>query len=452
MTIDFAQIFLGLITGVLGTTVYFLLKKNNLQNSTLPANANETISALKIENGTRNGELKSTKEQLEKTILKQEELNLEIQSLISENGHLLANKQQLEIQHTQNLHIKESLQKEFELIAHKIIEKNALSFNETSQRSLKGILDPLKEKMSDFEKEINNKYVNEAKDKASLKTEIAKLVELNARLSDEANQLTNALKGSNKHQGNWGEIILEKVLERSGLDKGTEFSTQHHIQNQDGTTQIPDAVIFLPDNKHIIIDSKVSLTAYERMVNASSEEVKTAQLKLHIISLKSHIKELSDKKYYASKELNSPEFTLLFLPIEASFSAALKEDTELFHYAWDRNIIIVSPTTLLATLRTVASTWKHDKQTRHVLEIAKEGGALHDKFVAFVDDLQKIEKNIIQSQTAYTSAFNKLSSGKGNLVNRTNKLKVLGAKANKALSSELIETSQNSDFENQINE
>ncbi|MGB0390421.1 MAG: DNA recombination protein RmuC, partial [Salibacteraceae bacterium] len=216
--------------------------------------------------------------------------------------------------------------------------------------------------------------------------------------------------------------------------------------------RIPDAIIYLPEEKHIIIDSKVSLVAYERMVNSESEIEKQKELKLHLISLKSHIKELSDKKYFNTRELNSPEFTLLFLPIEASFSVALKEDSELFHYAWDRNIILVSPTTLLATLRTVASIWKHEKQTKHVLEIAKEGGALHDKFVAFVDDLQKIEKGIHQSQAAYSTAFNKLSSGKGNLVNRTNKLKILGAKAQKALSSDLIEQAHISDLEPNINE
>ena len=452
MTIDLAQIFIGIITGVLATTIFFLSKKKNETKITNTQEFENSIHHLEIEKGTLTGELKSTKEQLTKLALKQEELILELQSLISENGQLLANNQSLETQQEENLKVQEHFKKEFELIAHRVLEKNAQSFNENSQVSLKNILDPLKEKMMDFEKEINNKYVNEAKDKASLKTEIAKLVELNTKLSDEAHQLTSALKGNNKQQGQWGEIILEKVLERSGLEKGLEFKTQHHVTNEEGKAQYPDAVVFLPDNKHIIIDSKVSLTAYERMINASNEKEKQDQLKLHIASLKSHIKELSNKKYFTTKELNSPEFTLLFLPIEASFSLVLKEDTELFHYGWDRNIIIVSPTTLLATLRTIASTWKHDKQTRHVLEIAKEGGALHDKFVAFIDDLQKIERTINQSQTAYNSAFNKLSSGKGNIISRTHKLTVLGAKATKSIPSNLVDIAIDSDIENQINE
>jgi DNA recombination protein RmuC len=383
---------------------------------------------------------------------KRDELIMDLQALISENGQLSANNAHLKKQNEESQNSQEKLKDEFELIASRIVEKNALAFNENSHRSLKIILDPLKEKMTAFEKEINDKYLAEAKDKASLKTEIVKLVELNTKLSDEANHLTNALKGGNKQQGNWGEVILEKVLERSGLEKGVEFSTQHHIKTEDGSVRIPDAVVFLPENKHIIIDSKVSLVAYERMVNANSEVERLSHLKDHMVSLKSHIKELSEKRYFNSKELNSPEFTLLFIPIESSFSMTLKEDSELFHYGWDRNIILVSPTTLLATLRTVASIWKHDKQTRHVLEIAKEGGALHDKFVAFVEDLQKIEKNIHQSQAAYDSAFNKLSSGKGNLVNRTNKLKILGAKAQKALSSDLVENAENSEIENLSNE
>lgn len=445
MEIDFLQILIGFILGIIFTYLALKTRKANLKEPYLNPK-------LEKQNGVLTGELNAAKNQLKDLTQQRDQQTRQLQELISENSKLITANEILETQYKDSISVQGNLKKEFELIANKVLEKNTDHFNQTSQTSLKNILDPLKEKMNAFEKEINDKYIDEAKDKASLKTEITKLIELNNRLSDEANQLTKALKGNNKQQGNWGEVILEKVLERSGLEKGIEFTTQKAIKSEDGSTRIPDAIVFLPENKHIIIDSKVSLIAYERMVNSNTSEEKEAALKEHLISLKSHIKDLGSKRYYNSDELNSPEFTLLFIPIEASFSVALKEDNELFNYGWDKNIILVSPTTLLATLQTVASIWKHEKQTRHVLEIAKEGGALHDKFVAFVEDLQKIEKGIHQSQSAYSSAFNKLSSGKGNLVNRTNKLKILGAKANKALSSEIIEKSNYPDIENSPNE
>ncbi|MGB0805978.1 MAG: DNA recombination protein RmuC [Salibacteraceae bacterium] len=453
MELEIIQIVIGIVIGSLTTSLWFILNRTKIVTSNAPDELlQKKLTNLEIEKGTLSGELNHLSKQLQEVSLKRDELIVDIQELISENGQLLSANKSLSNQYKESLLVQESFKKEFELIASRILQKNSESFNQTSQRNLQSILDPFREKISELEKEISDKYINEAKDKASLKTEIIKLVELNTKLTQEASHLTNALKGNNKQQGNWGEVILEKVLERSGLEKGAEFITQQNIKTEDGASRIPDAIIYLPEEKHIIIDSKVSLVAYERMVNSESEIEKQKELKLHLISLKSHIKELSDKKYFNTRELNSPEFTLLFLPIEASFSVALKEDSELFHYAWDRNIILVSPTTLLATLRTVASIWKHEKQTKHVLEIAKEGGALHDKFVAFVDDLQKIEKGIHQSQAAYSTAFNKLSSGKGNLVNRTNKLKILGAKAQKALSSDLIEQAHISDLEPNINE
>ena len=446
MDIDFLQLSLGFIIGVIGTLIWHFFRQKT-DSSNASTNLSE-IHTIEISKSTLEGELKAIKEQLHLITKERDNLVLKLQELISENGKLFASNQSLSSQITESQKVQDTFKKEFELIANRVLEKNTQSFNENSHRSLKGLLDPLQEKMLDFKKEINDKYINEAKDKASLKTEISKLVEMSSKLSTEASQLTHALKGDNKQHGNWGEVILEKVLERSGLEKGAEFYTQKHIKTTDGSTQIPDAVIFLPDHKHIIVDSKVSLVAYERLINATDKEVQKTQLQLHLSSLKSHIKELSEKKYFDSPQFNSPEFTLLFIPIEASFSIALREDTELFHYGWDRNVIIVSPTTLLATLQTVASIWKHEKQTRHVLEIAKEGGALHDKFVAFVDEMQKIEKNLSATQNTFDKAFNKLSTGKGNLINRTNKLKILGAKAHKALSSEIINQAQNSDFEN----
>lgn len=456
MELDLTQLFIGFLIGTLLTLFYYRIsRKADRSTPTAFTTSEENFSALRlleIEKAQLTGETKALVNQLSQITIQRDHQIQELQELISENGKLLATNDSLATQLKESFQIQHHLKEEFELLANKIFQTNSQTFQEVSHRSLKGLLDPLQEKMTDFKREINDKYITEAKDKASLKTEIAKLVELNTKLSDDANQLTNALKGDNKQHGNWGEVILEKVLERSGLIKGTEFHTQEHITTTDGSARIPDAVIFLPDNKHIIIDSKVSLIAYERMVNANSEQDHILQLKLHLTSLKSHIKELSDKRYYETSQLNSPEFTLLFLPIEASFSIALQEDSELFHYGWDRNIVMVSPTTLLATLRTIASIWKHEKQTKHVLEIAKEGGALHDKFVSFVEEMQKIEKNLDATHASFNGAYNKLYTGKGNLINRVNKLKILGAKANKALSSQLVDQAKNSDLENNTHE
>lgn len=363
-------------------------------------------------------------------------LNSQVSSLKTINENLVH--QQKEI-----ADVEKRFNTEFENIAGRLIEKNAETINQSSSHSLKSILNPLKEDLERFKKNIDDKYVQEAEAKASLKTEIESLVKLNEQLSDDAHNLTKALTGNNKHQGNWGEIVLERVLERSGLNKGSEYKLQEHINTEDGSRRIPDAVVFLPDDKHIIIDSKVSLTAYQRMVNAETSDQQANELKLHVSSLKSHIKELGDKSYYDTKEFNSPDFTLMFLPIEASFSVALREDTELFNYAWERNIVIVSPTTLLATLRTIESTWKHERQTRNVLEIARVGGSLYDKFEGFITDLKKIERGIHMSQSAYTDAFSKLKDGRGSLTKQTQKLKDLGAKAKKSLPSDLLEDSSN---------
>ena len=428
MELDFLQLGIGIFLGGALTSFYFLNKTKTNSFPVPDSNVQEALRGLENQKGKLEGQLIVLESQIEQLQQSQESKSQEIQELIAKNGKLIATNEALSIQLNDSHQIQKNLKEEFEVLANKIFQNNSHQFHETSHRSLKSILEPLQEKMVDFKREINEKYVSEAKDKASLKTEIAKLVDLNTRLSEEAHQLTHALKGDNKQQGNWGEVILEKVLERSGLEKGTEFHTQQHIQSEDGASQIPDAVIYLPDNKHIIVDSKVSLVAYERMINAETEDQAHKELKLHLSSLKSHIKDLSDKRYYDNKQFNSPEFTLLFIPIEGSFSSALKEDSELFHYAWDRNIVIVSPTTLLATLRTVASIWTHEKQTKHVLEIAKEGGALHDKFVGFVDELERIEKNLSQTQSSFKGALNKLHSGKGNLINRVNKLKHLEPK------------------------
>jgi DNA recombination protein RmuC len=444
----YTYILLGLLIGLVPALILFFVQK---RKNTLSAQLSDFNTQLKIENAQLIGELKSIKSLIDKMERESDKTQIINNELLQENGKLFATNESLQNQQKEVLNLELKFKKEFELISHKIIQENTSNFNSTSSQTIKNILEPFKQKIEHFEKDLNEKFINEVKDKTALKTEISKLIELNTKLSDDANNLTHALTGDNKQQGNWGEIILEKVLERSGLEKGIEFVTQKNIQHS-GATYIPDAIVFLPDNKNIVIDSKVSLKAYNEMVNSNLKEDQKLALKKHLVSLKNHIKNLSEKGYHEIPSLNTPEFTLLFLPIEASFSATLKADTELFNFGWDRNIIIVSPTTLLATLRTIASIWKHEKQTQHVFEIAKEGGALHDKFVAFIEDFQKIEINIQQSQKSYDLAFNKLSTGKGNIVNRTNKLKNLGAKAKKTLSSELIEKAENSIIQSPSNE
>ncbi len=269
--------------------------------------------------------------------------------------------------------------------------------------------------------------------------QIKNLTTLNQSVTLKTEDLTNALRGSNKAQGFWGELILERVLERSGLKKGSEYETQFSTQNASGDTIRPDAVIYLPESKNIIIDSKVSLTAYEQYANADDTNVRDVSLKAHIASLKSHIKLLGEKDYHTGLGLNSPDFTLLFIPIESGFAISVKDDSQLFEYAWDRKIVLVSPSTLLATLRTIASVWKNENQTRNSMEIANAAGDLYDKFVGFTVDMEKVGKAIDNASDAHHLAMNKLSKGKGNLVNRANNMKSLGINSTKNISPTLID-------------
>ena len=332
----------------------------------------------------------------------------------------------------------EDLQKkfttEFENIANKILEKNSEKFTATNQKNMGDVLTPLKEKIELFERKVEDTYKQGLKDQTDLRAELKKLFDLNSKISEEANNLTKALKGDVKKQGNWGEVVLERILERSGLNEGNQgYEKQFSDTSEDGRRIQPDIVINLPDNKHIIIDSKVSLIAYERAVNSETEEERAKHVKDHILSLKAHCKGLSEKHYQSALHLNSPDFVLLFIPIEASFSIAVQEDQDIFSYAWDMKVVMVSPSTLLATLRTIASIWQQENQTRNAIEIARQGGALYDKFVGFVADLEKIGKNLSATQNSYSDAMSKLHTGSGNLVSRVESIRKLGAKTTKEL-------------------
>ncbi|PID88675.1 MAG: recombinase RmuC [Bacteroidia bacterium] len=304
------------------------------------------------------------------------------------------------------------------------------------------LLSPLKEKIATFEKKVEETYEKGLKDQTDLRAELKKLYELNSKISLEANNLTKALKGDVKQQGNWGELVLERILDRSGLTKGVEYEREVVTQNEEGARIRPDVIIKLPENKHLIVDSKVSLVAYEKAVNSEVEEQRLGYLKEHVNSIKQHIKGLAEKHYSSARNLNSPDFVLLFIPVESSFSLAVQQDNELFNIAWDNKIVIVSPSTLLATLRTVSSIWRQEQQTQNVQEIARQGGALYDKFVGFYTDLEKVGKKMQEAQTAYVDSMKKLYDGKDNLVRKAERLRDLGAKTQKELPQKLIERAE----------
>ncbi len=385
-----------------------------------------------------------------------EELLQQIQQLRIENGaqsQQLARaeadfgnlQEKLESQRSEMEKLQQKFTTEFENIAAKILKQNTIEFSVANQKSITELMLPLKEKIQVFEKKVEDTYEKGLKDQTDLKAELKKLHDLNLKISDEANNLTKALKGDVKKQGNWGEVILERILERSGLTEGREYEKQESVLSEAGQRFQPDVVIHLPDQKHIVVDSKVSLVAYERLVNAENEKDRPAFVKEHLMSVRNHIKILSEKHYQNSPNFNSPDFVLLFIPIESSFSIAVQEDQDLFSYAWDNKVVIVSPSTLLATLRTIASIWQQENQTRNALEIARQSGALYDKFVAFISDMEAIGKSLDSTRKTYDQATNKLYSGSGNLVGRAEKIRKLGAKTSKELPGKILEQEQEQD-------
>ena len=385
---------------------------------------------------------------LERQLYEQKEINTSLEdrlldltkSLSAREQDLFYLQEKLVVQKEEVERLNQKMHNEFENLAFKILQENSREFSHQNKKQIDDILQPLKVRIEGFEKKVGEVYDHEAKQRSELKGEIKVLLELNQKISEEANNLSRALKGDQKIQGNWGELILEKILERSGLEKGVEYSSQYSDVSQDGKKIQPDIIVNLPDNKHIIIDSKVPLTAYEEYINSVPDGKKTDRLlKKHILSVRNHISNLSEKNYPSASNLTNPDFVLLFIPIESSFSLALKYDDQLFNYAWDKKIVIVSPTTFLATLKTVSSLWKQVKQNKHAFEIARQAGNLYDKFVAFTDDMKKISGGIDQAQKAYDNAINKLSTGTGNLIKRTQTLKSLGIKAKKNLPREWID-------------
>ena len=363
-------------------------------------------------------------------------LNQEIKICQEENAILqgkLANYNDLKESKNQ---LQADFKQEFSILAEKILNQTNKSLINTNKHELDKVILPFKDKIGEFESQVKECYEKELREKVSLKTEIDKLLEMNCKLTIEAENLTNALKGDNKIQGNWGEMILEKILERSGLEKNHEYKIQEVTQNNQGEKIQPDVTIYLPEEKHIIIDSKVSLKNYDDFVNAKDDEVKKNSLKLHLKSLKNHIEILAQKSYQTSNKHNSLDFVLMFMPIESAYLVALQADQELFWYAWDRKILIVSPATLHSTLKIIVALWKQEKQAKNVQEIARLSGALYDKFAGFIEDMQKISRSIGQADQNFNNAMQKLSYGKGSLLSRLEKIKFLGAKTSKSINYE----------------
>ncbi|MGA2654559.1 MAG: DNA recombination protein RmuC [Gammaproteobacteria bacterium] len=346
-------------------------------------------------------------------------------------------------QHTEKLNFleeaKQHLKHEFQSLAHNILEDKSKRFTDQNKQNLEGMLNPLRDQIKDFEKKVNDVYEKESRDRLSLAQEIIQLKTLNQQMSIDAVKLTSALKGENKTQGIWGEMILERVLEKSGLAKDREYTVQMHLQNDQGKHYQPDVIVHLPENKDIIIDAKVSLNAYERYCASENEIDKKAAMDAHLSSLKNHIKLLSDKDYHKLLDIKTLDFVLMFVPIEPALTLAMQHDVELFNDALSRNIVMVTPTTLLATLRTIENIWRFEYQNRHAQQIAAKAGDMYDKFVAFVEDLDDLGRKLQGCVVTFDKSYNKLKTGKGNIIKRAEDLKALGIKNSKHLTVETTE-------------
>ncbi|PQJ72894.1 DNA recombination protein RmuC [Polaribacter butkevichii] len=424
---------IGFFIGKLLTKLNFEKQKGNIEKE----KSNLEFEISKLHESVKNAETKI------------EDLQSELRFIQKEKENLISDKTRLETEFknvTEKLEnnknevekLQEKFTNNFEVLANKILEEKSTKFTQQNKESLKIILNPLQEKIKVFEDKVDKTHKESIDYHAALRQQILGLKEMNLQMSKETINLTKALKGDNKTQGNWGELVLERVLEKSGLEKDREYYVQQSFTNDDGKRILPDVVIHLPDNKKMIVDSKVSLTAYEQFVNEDDEVLKAQFLKEHVASLRRHVEQLSAKKYEDIYKIESPDFVLLFIPIEPAFAVAINTDNHLYNKAFEKNIVIVTPSTLLATLRTIDSMWNNEKQQRNALEIARQAGALYDKFNGLLSDLIGIGKRIDDSKNEYSNAMNKLFEGRGNLITSVEKLKKMGAKAKKTIPENII--------------
>jgi len=415
-----------IVSVLISSLVVYLMAKNK-------------VDVLQLENRRLNQETASFTQQLEKSTAQQEQLRLTLNSMELQKMEFEIQNQTLK-QQLDHLTNEQDVQlQRFEAMANKILQHQTSSMEEKQKVGMKEILIPLQQKIKEFEEKIEKNNIITAERHASLKQEIMGLSEKSDIVSREANNLVKALKGDYKKQGNWGELILERILEKSGLEKDREYFVQVTERNVEGKVHKPDVVIQLPDGKKLIVDSKVSLIAYENMVNSTDEQEQQEFHKAHMLAVKAHIDNLSSKNYHDLYSVESPDFVLMFIPIDTALSSVLQQNPELYSYAFDKNIVMVSPSTLLATLKTVHTMWRNDKQNRFAVEIAEEAGKMYDKFVGFYEDMEKLGKQLHTVQGTYSDTMKKLHSGAGNLINRAEHIKSLGAKANKALPKSSIQ-------------
>ncbi|EAQ41636.1 DNA recombination protein RmuC [Polaribacter sp. MED152] len=429
--------FIGLYIGKLLAKVNFEKEKTNLEKE--KSTFEERVLLLQQAKDTLENNFIELQKDIKTNQLEKESL-LRINTTQESDIKNLKSKLEEHKQEVENLQKK--FTNDFEVLANKILEEKSTKFTNQNRENIKNILEPLEKKIQTFEKKVSDSDEKRAGFQSALKTQLDHLKELNAQMSKDTINLTKALKGDSKMQGNWGELVLERVLEKSGLEKDREYFVQQSFTTNEGKKVLPDVVIHLPDNKKMIVDSKVSLVAYERFTNEEDETLKIQYLKEHVNSLKRHIEQLSEKKYEDIYQIESPDFVLLFIPIEPAFAVALNSDKHLYNKAFEKNIVIVTPSTLLATLRTIDSMWNNEKQQRNAIEIARQAGALYDKFQGLLTDLVSIGKRIDDSKKEYSGAMNKLVEGRGNLITSVEKLKKMGAKAKKSMPENIIKRAQ----------
>jgi len=413
---------------------YFTKLKSKSEQSTLEERLNQLNATIR--------ELKQDIEKIEKEredIRREKEfLNAELtkRNTEYENLYQLNAKQEDELEKRQ-----EALRKDFELLANKILDEKSEKFTLQNKENIKNILNPLQEKIKTFEEKVDLTQKESISMHSALKEQLLGLKDLNQQMTKETTNLTRALKGDSKMQGNWGELVLERVLEKSGLEKDREYFVQQSFTLPNGSRVLPDVVLHLPDGKKMIIDSKVSLTDYERLVNADDDD-KPPFLKAHVNSIRKHVDQLSEKNYQDLYDIESPDFVLMFIPIEPAFAVVVNDDNSIYNKAFEKNIVIVTPSTLLATLRTIDSMWNNEKQQQNAIEIARQAGALYDKFEGLVSDLTGVGKKIDAAKSDYSAAMNKLVDGKGNLISSVEKLKKMGAKAKKVLPEAILKRAE----------
>lgn len=431
INMEFLYIGIGIITGVAIGVLYY----KNLSMKSISKLTSEKDVFLE-KNKTYYEEIeryKSETENKESLII---ELNKE---LAAENANFKNLTGKLKEQKSDVEKLQDKFKTEFKNLANEILDEKTKKFTEQNKNNIGDILKPLSEKIKDFEKKVEDTYDKESKQRFSLKEEIKRLGELNQQVSNDAHNLTKALKGESKTQGNWGEVILESILERSGLAKDREYFVQQSFADDKGKRLQPDVIIKYPGNRNLIVDSKVSLTAYERYVSEEDEKAKESALKEHINSLKNHVNELSSKNYQDIYQLKSLDFVMMFLPVEPAYLVAIQKNTELWNYAYDKRILLISPTNLIAALKMIESMWRQEYQSKNVLEIARQSGDLYDKFVGLFNDLVDVGKKINATKNSYDASMNKLHSGKGNLIGRVEKIRKLGAKTSKELPQNLLD-------------